>query len=92
MSCQSFTELSEIQKNQLATNLAALILHDSGKDVNCENVGKVLNNSGLKVPDYWANLLGKALEGKSVGDYLSVSGGSGGQGVAPVQAQENAQA
>jgi large subunit ribosomal protein LP1 len=70
MSCQSYTEMSEIQKNQLATNLAALILHDSGKEVTCENLSKVLNNSGLKVPGYWSNLMSKALEGKSVGDFL----------------------
>ena len=29
MSCQAFSELSDMQKYQLAANLAALILHDS---------------------------------------------------------------
>jgi hypothetical protein len=42
----------------------------------------------LNVPEYWANLMSKALEGKSVGDYLQVSGGSGGQGAAPAQGGE----
>lgn len=85
MSCQPFTELSEVQKNQLATTLAALILHDSNKEVNAENLNKVLSQSGVKVPAFWANLVSKALEGKSVGDFLQVSGGSGVAQAGPAQ-------
>ena len=70
MSSQPMNELNDMQKYQLATNLAALILHDSGKEVNGENLENVIKNSGLKVPGYWSVLMSKALEGKSVGDYL----------------------
>ena len=91
MSCQPFSELSDTQKYQLATNLAALILHDADQDVNSENIDKVLKNSGLKVPDYWSGLMSKALEGKSVGDFLQVSGGSGGNAAVAGQGQAQQQ-
>ena len=70
MSCQAFSELSELQKNQLAVNLASLILHDGKKEFNSENLNKVLKASGIKVPEYWPELICRALEGKNLGDFL----------------------
>ena len=42
--------------------------------------------SGISVPEYWPELICRALEGKNLGDFLQVSGGSGSG------AQGNAQA
>ena len=78
MSCQPYNELPETTKNQIACNLAALILHDDKSDVTSENISRILKNSGLDVPAYWAILMAKALEGKSVADFLTVSGGGAG--------------
>lgn len=70
MSCKSFNELQDIQKNQLAVNLASLILHDGKQDFNSENLNKVLKASGINVPAYWPELICRALEGKNLGDFL----------------------
>ena len=81
MSCQEYSTLTEQAKNQIACNLAALILHDDKSDVTSENLTRIVNESGLRVPAYWPILMAKALEGKDVADFLQVSGGgSGGQG------------
>ena len=77
MSTTPMTELTDLQKQQLASNLAVLILHDDKQDVTSENLSKVLKGSGVSVPSYWPLLMAKALEGKNVEDFLSVSGGSG---------------
>ena len=74
----SFDEMPQMQKDQLACTLSALILHDNGSDVNAENLSRVLDASGVKVASYWPSLFAKALDGKNVGDYLVVSGGGGG--------------
>merc|ERR1711976_853907 len=86
MSCQPFNEMSELERNQLACNLAALILHDEKVDMTSENLSNVLEKSGLKVPNYWPLLMSKALEGQNFEDLLKVSGNNGGSG--PVNAQQ----
>ena len=70
MNCQPMCELSDLTKNQLACNFAALILHDEKSDITSENISRILKNSGLKVPNYWPILMSKALEGKNVADFL----------------------
>ena len=70
MSCQPMKELSEQAKNQLACNLAVLILHDEKSDITSENISRLVKESGNTVPDYWPMLLAKALEGQDVGSYL----------------------
>ena len=67
--------LQELQKHQLVVNLASLILHDGKQDFNSENLKKVLKASGINVPEYWPDLVLRALEGKNLGDFLQVSGG-----------------
>merc|ERR1712170_93213 len=74
MSCQPFNEMSELERNQLACNLAALILHDEKIDMTSENLSNVLQKSGLNVPNYWPLLMSKALEGQNFEDLLKVSG------------------
>ena len=89
MSTTALNELTDLQKHQLASNLAVLVLHDDKQDVTSESLAKVLKGSGVAVPSYWPLLMAKALEGKQVSDYLQVSGGgSSGNGSGNAQAAE----
>ena len=90
MSCQQFCEIKELQKHQLAVNLASLILHDGKQDFNSENLKKVLKASGINVPEYWPDLVCRALEGKNLGDFLQVSGGGSSAPVGDNKAQSGA--
>ena len=87
MAYQNFAQLDAQNRDQLACTLAALILHDENSDVNSDSISKVLKAANVNVAPYWPMLLGKALEGKNVADFLKVSGGS-----APAQVQGNTQA
>ena len=96
MSYQNFAQLDAQNRDQLACTLAALILHDESSDVNSDSISKVLKAANVNVAPYWPMLLGKALEGKNVGDFLKVSGGSApaqvqatSQGQAPAQAKDD---
>ena len=92
MAYQNFAQLDAPSRDQLACTLAAMILHDEGSDVNADSINKVLKGAHVNVAPYWPMLLGKSLEGKNVGDFLKVSGGSStAQTNAPVQAQANEQ-
>ena len=86
MSYQNFAQLDANSRDQLACTLAALILHDEKSDVNSSSIEKVLKNAKITVAPYWPMLLGKALEGKCVGDFLKISGGAA---PAPVVATGN---
>lgn len=89
MSCQPYKELSELERNQLACNLAALILHDEKSDITSESISRIVSHSGLKLPEYWPLMMSKALEGQDLNSYLQVSGGgSGGAGPANNEAKE----
>merc|ERR1711874_218721 len=77
---QPFNSLDANTRDQMGCTFATLMLHDMGTEVNAANMKKVLDAAGLKVAPYWPMLFANALEGKSVGDFLAVSGGS-----APVQ-------
>ena len=93
MAYQNFTQLDAQARDQFACTLAALILHDESSDVNADSLAKVLKAANIQVAPYWPMLLGKALEGKNVADFLKVSGGaSTAQGPAPAQGQAQAQA
>ena len=61
MSCQPFNEMSDVQKQQTALNLATLLLHDCQMEVNKENYEKVLKAAGVNVPSYWFDLMSNAL-------------------------------
>ena len=70
MSTTPLNELTDLERHQLACNLAVLVLHDDKQDLSSENLAKVLKGTGLTVPSYWPLLMAKSLEGKNVEDYL----------------------
>ncbi len=88
MSTKAFTELTDLERCQLACTLATFILHDDKQDVTEENLTRVLKGSGLEVPSYWPMLMAKSLEGKNVEDYMKVTGGSGAPAQQAVAQQE----
>ena len=93
MAYQDFTQLDAQKRDQFACTLASLILHDEGSDVNADAISKVLKAAKITVAPYWPMLMGKALEGKNVGDFLKVSGGAApAPGQAPAQGQAQGQA
>merc|ERR1712100_300785 len=73
---QPFSELDANTRDQMGCTFATLMLHDMGTEVNAANMKKVLEAAGLKVAPYWPMLFANALEGKNVGDFLAVGGGS----------------
>merc|ERR1711981_1210128 len=86
---QPFESLDAQTHDQMCCTFAALLLHDEGIEVNNANLKKVIDASGNSVAGYWPMLFANALSGKSVGDFLAVSGGSGPQ-TAPAQTGGNA--
>ena len=53
--------MNEVEKSQLAVNLAVFTLHDAKKEINASNIMKVLNASGVKVESYWVDIYCEAL-------------------------------
>ncbi len=84
MTSLDFTAQSQQTKDQLAVTLAALILHDDKADVTADALSRVLKTANVNVAAYWPMLFAKALEGKNVSDFLTVSTGGSAQVSAPV--------
>ena len=82
MAYQDIGKIEAAQRDQLATTLAALLLHDEGTEVTSDALNKVLKAAGVTVAPHWPLMLGKSLKGKGLGDYLKLGGGSG---AAPAQ-------
>jgi large subunit ribosomal protein LP1 len=80
----AFNTLDAATRDQMGCTFATLMLHDMGTEVNATNMNKVLTAAGLTVAPYWPMLFANALDGKNVGDFLAVSGGSGGAQAGPV--------
>merc|ERR1711904_506259 len=72
----SWSSLDQVTKDQMSCTFAALFLHDEGIEVNAANLNKVLTATNNKVAGYWPMLFANALAGRSVGEFLAVSGGS----------------
>ncbi|KAG8978965.1 hypothetical protein FRB94_003519 [Tulasnella sp. JGI-2019a] len=64
-------------KTELASSYAALILADSKHEITPEKINAITSAAGVEVEPIWANLLAKALEGKTVKDLLANVGSSG---------------
>ena len=84
MTSLDFGAQTQQTKDQLAVTLAALILHDDKADVTADALSRVLKAANITVAPYWPMLFAKALEGKNVGDYLTVSTGASAQVAGPV--------
>ncbi|PKU68735.1 60S acidic ribosomal protein P1-like [Dendrobium catenatum] len=68
-----------------ACSLAALILYDDGIPITAEKISTLVKAAKISVESYWATLIAKLLEKRSVDDLiLSVGSGGGGAAVAVV--------
>ena len=74
---------SAAETNELACTYAVLILHDSGKEINQENITSVAKAAGVEVAPAFAAVFARLLDGKDVSSLLKVGGGGGGGGAAP---------
>ena len=89
MTSLDFSAQSQQSKDQLAVTLAALILHDDKADVTADALSRVLKSANVNVAAYWPMLFAKALEGKNVGDFLTMSSGGSSSAPAPVAQAES---
>ncbi|ELP89161.1 60S acidic ribosomal protein P1, putative [Entamoeba invadens IP1] len=62
-------EISEANQ-QLSVSLAALILHQIGKDITAETITTILHHSGIKVEGFWPVVMAKALSKANVEDLI----------------------
>ena len=91
MASLDFNALNNDLKGQLACTLAALILTDSKKNINSEEINKILKSANVEVPAHWPILFESALTGHNVTDLISGSGAQASgasHSQAPAHAQE----
>ena len=82
----SIADFSAAQKEEFATSLAALLIHDAGVDASAENLNGALAAAGVKVSAYLPTLYASAIErGLKVSKALAgpSSGGAAAGGAAP---------
>ncbi|DBA04479.1 TPA: hypothetical protein N0F65_010075 [Lagenidium giganteum] len=100
----SLAELTQSQKDELATSLAVLAVHDAKVEISAENLTAALEASGNKVaafvPQLFADLIarglkvGKFLAGPSAGGAAPAAGASAGAAAAaaPEEKEEEEEA
>ena len=88
MTSLDFSAQTQQSKDLLAVTLAALVLHDNGAEITSQSLAQALKAANVNVAPQWPALYARGLEGKKIGDFLSLSSGS--SGPAPAQAQAEA--
>ena len=83
------SSMSEMEKNQLAVTLSAIILNDDKTDINEDNINQILNAANIKVPNYLPMIFSGALAGKNLTD-LCCSSNTAAVAAAPVAAENKA--
>merc|ERR1719150_63366 len=83
MASVDVSALSAVEKDQLVCTYAALLLHDSGLDIDDKKLSQAIKASGNKVESYWPGLFAKALEGQDIEKLLSNVGSAPAGGAAP---------
>eukprot|EP01084_Bolivina_argentea_P299887 516970_1 len=72
-------DLSEVEKSELLTTYAVMLLSDSeGTEITAENLNKVISAADGKVDSHWTATFASALAGKDISELLKVGGGGGG--------------
>lgn len=74
--------VSDIEKQELATTYACLILHDDKADVNEDSINSLLQAANCTVEPYWPKLFADFLSGRDIDDLL-LSAGAAGPGAGP---------
>eukprot|EP00470_Lotharella_oceanica_P005381 CAMPEP_0170172970 /NCGR_PEP_ID=MMETSP0040_2-20121228/6242_1 /TAXON_ID=641309 /ORGANISM="Lotharella oceanica, Strain CCMP622" /LENGTH=114 /DNA_ID=CAMNT_0010413911 /DNA_START=130 /DNA_END=474 /DNA_ORIENTATION=- len=74
--------LSDMQKQELATSYACMILSDCEAKINDENINKLLSAASMKVEPYLPKLFSQLLAGKDLNEMFSKVGGAPAGGAA----------
>lgn len=78
MASVAVSQLSAVEKEQLAISYATFVLSGTGAKVTSDSLNAVLNASGVKVSSALVNAFAKSLKTKNVTEFFgSVGGGSG---------------
>ena len=70
---------------KLAVSLAALLLHDAGKEVSAHNISTVLHHANIKVEAFWPVIMAKTLNNNKI-EELILNTGAPAAAAAPVAA------
>ncbi|BFU22683.1 60S acidic ribosomal protein P1, putative [Entamoeba histolytica HM-1:IMSS-B] len=73
------------QHQELAVALAALLIHEAGKEITAEHINTVLHHANIKVEGFWPIIMAKALTNANIEDLIMDAGS------APVAAAPAAQ-
>jgi ribosomal protein L12E/L44/L45/RPP1/RPP2 len=76
MASVAVSQLSPVEKEQLAISYAAFVLSGSGAQVTSDSLNAVLNASGVKVSSALVNAVAKALKTRNVTEFFGSVGGS----------------
>ena len=58
------------QHQELAVALAALLVHEAGKEMTADRINAVLNHAGIKVEGFWPIVMAKALANANIEDLI----------------------
>jgi len=72
--------VSDVEKQELLTTYAALVLYDAKQAITADAIQKVITAAGGEVEPYWPKLFASLLEGKDVGELLTKPGAGGAVG------------
>ncbi|EKE37252.1 hypothetical protein ENUP19_0247G0018 [Entamoeba nuttalli] len=62
------------QHQELAVALAALLIHEAGKEITAEHINTVLHHSNIKVEGFWPIIMAKALANANIEDLIMDAG------------------
>ena len=58
------------QHQELAVALAALLIHEAGKEMTAERINTILHHAGIKVEGFWPIVMAKALANTNIEDLI----------------------
>ena len=58
------------QNQELAVALAALLIHEAGKEMTAERINTILHHAGIKVEGFWPIVMAKALANTNIEDLI----------------------
>ena len=81
MATVAVSQLSGVEKEQLAISYASFVLSGCGAEVNQESLSSVLKAANVTVSAGLLNAVAKSLKGKDVSEFFGAVGGSASESV-----------
>ena len=82
-------ELTDIEKAELMTTFACMVLSDSKVEMSAENIQKLTDAAGGEVPAHYAKLFAGILDGQDMEQFYKLGGGGGGAAAAPAAGESH---